>query len=228
MNNAGELLFDTLAGSVVAALMWLVMGRRKLKEIDIYDLIIATAAGVIVGLGIADPSGETSRTIMATILLGLLYSVFRGIIKKMAIILAAKPNPITVVENGQILSKNLRQARVSIPDLLALLRGKGIFDITRVELAVVERHGAINVLLKPEHMPLTPEHLNIVSVPNKIFVPIIVDGKLQEAELAKMGFSAQQIDDFYQQYNQQLQEVFIAFMDNKSRAIHIIKKEDDK
>ena len=110
---------------------------------------------------------------------------------------------------------------MSVEILLQLLRERDVFDITTVELAVLEPHGRVSVLKKAEHMPLTPSQVNFNVSSNSILVPVILEGKLQEAALTKMGLSAQQIEEFRRLHQDTIHNVFIAFMD-QNKQLHVI------
>jgi len=224
LDSIGEILFDTVASVGVLLLVWLATGRRPFNRLTAFDIWIAMAAGTVSGIGIATPDVDISRIIIALFLLGVVqFFISRTISKHYDF---SKTGPVVVVENGQIINKGLKTADMPIEFLLQLLRQKGIFDITQVELALLENQGILSVLKKPEFTPLMPAHLNISGLPSRILVPVIIEGKLQEDALIKMGFTAKQIDELRCQYQDQLKDVFIAFMDNNSRQIHIVSKGD--
>lgn len=224
MEQLGVIAFTVLATMTVLLIVWLVMGKRQLGELTPLDFAVSITAGTIAGAGIADPRIELGHTIVALILLGVLQvglsflSVkFRAVYNKMS------SEPTVLVENGQIIKTNLRKVRLTAEMLLQLLREKDVFDITEVELAVLESHGKLSVLKKAEYLPLTPSSVKLNVSPNKILLPVILEGELQEEVLKKMGFSDRQIAAFKEQYKDSLDEVFIAFMD-KNQQLYIVKE----
>jgi uncharacterized membrane protein YcaP (DUF421 family) len=128
-----------------------------------------------------------------------------------------------MVDNGQIIKANLRKARMPVETLLQMLREKGIFDISQVELALWEPHCQLSVLRKSEGTPVTPQQLKLEVKPNRILLPVIIEGELQESVLEKMGFSLEQIHEFRQQNEDKLADIFVAFMD-RDHNMHIIKE----
>ena len=93
-----------------------------------------------------------------------------------------------------------------------------------MELAVLEPHGKLSVLKKAEFLPFTASRMNVTVAPNRIFIPVILEGELQEKVLEEMGFSKEQMLELKQQYRSDLHEVFVAFMD-KNQQLYIIKEE---
>lgn len=218
MENLGGTVFHAIAGMLALLFIWLVMGNRQIGEFTSFDFLVSITAGAILGAGIADPRIELSRTLVVLIILALVQVViswltlkFRKVQRKLSY------QPVVLVENGQIIKANLRKAKMTVEMLLGLLRDRGCFDITEVELAILEPHGQVSVLKKAEFQPVTPRHLNLSVPPNRVMVPVILEGDLQESVLARLGLSLQDIDNFRRQHKDKIDGVFVAFMDQDHR-----------
>lgn len=70
-------------------------------------------------------------------------------------------SPITLVQNGEILYKGLKKARISIDILLEELRKEKVNDVKKVALATWQPDGKISVFLQPKYDPITPSSLHI-------------------------------------------------------------------
>jgi len=219
-----------IAGKVVAIMtvfliVWLAMGKRQLGELTPLDFAVSITVGAIAGAAIIDPRIRLVEAIAAIVLLGSLQMTLSWLsLKIRALHNQLNFQPTVLVENGQIIKGNLRKARLPAEMLLQLLREKEVFDITEVELAVLEPHSKLSVLKKAEFLPLTPNRMKIPVNPNNILLPVILEGELKEQILQKMGFSREQIAAFKAQYEASLPEVFVAFMDQKHQ-LHIIKED---
>ena len=75
----------------------------------------------------------------------------------------------------------------------------------------------LSVLKKAQYLPITPQQLALSVEPNRILIPVILEGELQISLLKKLGFSADEIDSFRNQHQNTIGDVFVAFMDNKHR-----------
>lgn len=60
-----------------------------------------------------------------------------------------------LVENGQIIKKNMLDARITIDNLMGQLRVKNIFSLSEIQIALVESSGKINVIKKTSGLPVT-------------------------------------------------------------------------
>ena len=55
--------------------------------------------------------------------------------------------PVVIISNGKILEEAMGRMRYNIPDLLEQLRNQGVFDISTVEFAVLNRTGSYRFCL---------------------------------------------------------------------------------
>jgi uncharacterized membrane protein YcaP (DUF421 family) len=115
--------------------------------------------------------------------------------------------PLPLVQNGQILQKNLKRAQVTIDDLLAQLRLKKVHNLSDVAAAVLEPMGELSVLKTPESSPVTRSMMNLPDKPTGMGMVLINDGVVErqhlyalglnenwlEQEIAKKGFSISQV-----------------------------------
>jgi len=74
-----------------------------------------------------------------------------------------------LIENGEVIVKNMKQERISMTDLAIMLREKDVSNIQDVQEAVLEPNGLLSVILKPECQPLRPK--DIGSVRLKEYIP---------------------------------------------------------
>lgn len=225
MESLGGIVFHTLGAMAGILFVLSITGKRHIRDLSPVDFAVSVTAGTVAGAGIADPRIELSRTIIALILLGLFQFALSWLgIKFRFIYSRIHPKPLILVEQGRIIKKNLAKVRMTVEILLQLLREKGVFDITEVEVAIFESQGNLSVLRKSECQPVTPKQLNLAAEPNRILVPVILEGKLQAKLLKKMGFSPGEIERFRSQYKDQIDDVFIAFVDRQHR-LYIIRND---
>ncbi|SDF49010.1 DUF421 domain-containing protein [Sporomusa acidovorans] len=222
MDTLGITLFRVVAGMGVLLIILLVTGRRQMSEFSSFDFLTSITIGAVAGAVIVDHRIELVSSLIALLALGGMQLFFGWLsIKVRPVNHKLNFKPIVLVEDGQIIKQNLRRVRMPVETLLQLLREKDVFDITIVELAILEPYGRLSVLKKAEHLPLTPSQVNFAVSSNRILVPVILEGKLQENALVEMGFSQRQIEEFRSQYQDSIHNVFIAFMD-QNKQLHVV------
>lgn len=225
METLGITLFRVVAGMGVLLVIMLTTGLRPVSEFSSFDFLISITIGAVAGALIVDQRLELVSSLFALLVLGILQLFFGWLsIKIRPVNRKLNFTPRVLVENGRIIKENLRKVRMPVETLLQLLRERDVFDVTVVELAILEPHGRLSVLKKAEHLPLTPSQVNFTVTPNSILVPVILEGELQETALAGMGLSKEQIEEFRRQHQEGIQNVFIAFMDQDKR-LHVVKED---
>ena len=225
MGELGSIAFTVLATIAVLVAVLLVAGKRQMADLTPVDFALSITAGTVAGASIADPRISLGHALVALVLLGVIQVAvswmslkYRGVYTRLS------HAPAVVVENGQIIKANLRGARLTAEMLLQLLREKDVFDISEVELAVLEPSGRLSVLKKAEYQPVTARRLGQKVAPNRVLVPVVLEGELQEESLAKLGFSAGQIEALRGSYGAQLEDVFVALMDRDGQ-MHVIRED---
>ena len=68
--------------------------------------------------------------------------------------------------------------------LLGQLRAKGYPNIADVEIAILETSGEISIIPKSQKRSVTPEDLNLPTEYEGLPIPLIIDGLIQEKNLA--------------------------------------------
>lgn len=166
------------------------MGKQQLAELTFFDYVVGITIGSIAATlsvavnqnTLATLTGMALWTILPIILgfLSLHNVWFRKVIEGEAIIL---------IKNGKILERNLRKVRLSIDELLALLRNQGVFNIVDVEFALFETNGALSIQKKSQKRNLTPGDLSIATQYEGLSVNLIKDGILLSAALKSLNLS---------------------------------------
>ena len=134
------------------------MGKRQLGELTPSELVITILVSNIATLAMEDVSVPLLTGIVPILTLVCL-DVIAGYIsmksRKIRHVISGRPK--VVISNGVIDQRVLKELRYTIDDLMSALRGLSIFDITKVQYAVVETTGAVSAYLKAEEQPITPE-----------------------------------------------------------------------
>jgi uncharacterized membrane protein YcaP (DUF421 family) len=86
--------------------------------------------------------------------------------------------PIVLIENGQILKKNLFRALVSIDELMGQLRLQGAHKLSQVAYATLEPNGKVSVTKKFEYQPIQRKTLKLPQKEQNTSLPhvLIYDG----------------------------------------------------
>jgi uncharacterized membrane protein YcaP (DUF421 family) len=124
-----------------------VVGRRELSTMEPFDLILLIVTGDLVQQGItqSDYSLTGALTVVATIALltvALSYVSFK--VPRLRPVLEGEP--LVLVQDGEIIERNLRRERITVEELLAGARQQQIASLAHVRFAVLETNGAISYI----------------------------------------------------------------------------------
>ncbi|MEH6949053.1 DUF421 domain-containing protein [Bacillus sp. JJ634] len=165
-----------------------IMGQRSISQLQLLDFIIALSIGNIIAHPLSDEGlGLKGSMITMTVLVTLyLIGVFASLKWKKLRHFIDTPS-FSLIENGKIISKNLKRARISIDFLLSELRKEKIEDVQKIALALWEPDGTISFFLHSQYQAMTPADMNIVTKPFTFPSTIIKEGKIEFKELHRIG-----------------------------------------
>lgn len=193
------------------------MGQRSIAQLRLIDFAIALIIGNILAHPLSDEHLGLKGSLITTVVLVMLYigSVYT-ILKFPRIRNLVTPPPITLVKDGEIISKGLKKARISIDILLEELREEKVEDVKKVALALWEADGKLSVFLDPKYEAVTPSTYNMVTEPFDLPKTIIKEGKIDFQELTKINKKEDWlINNLKNHYNTEISNVLLATIDRK-------------
>ena len=125
------------------------MGKRQIGELSPGELVVTILVSNLAALPIAEPTMPMLSSIAPMLTLvaleilmsavGLKFKGFRQVVAG---------HPMIVVRDGVADKDMLKKLRMSFDDLNEALREQQIFDVSTVQLAIVETTGKISVMEK--------------------------------------------------------------------------------
>ncbi|WP_411954255.1 DUF421 domain-containing protein [Alkalibacillus sp. S2W] len=207
-------------------LMTLFMGKRTIGEMPVFDVLIIISLGSIVGADLADPSISHIYTAVAIVAVAFLQKTITALklrFRKFGRLITFEPT--VVIQNGQVLKRNMKRIGYSIDNVLQLLREKEVFDISTVQTAVIEPSGHLSVLKTSADSPVTREDLSITNQPAQIALPVILEGRIYEQTLAEVGVDQAWLMDQLQLRAIKFEDIFYATL-NKQQELNISLNQD--
>ncbi len=95
--------------------------------------------------------------------------------------------PSVVIRDGAPVQSALKKNRLSIDEMLEVLRGNGITDIAEVRYAILETDGIVNVIPWADQRPVTVGRLGLQAEDNGLFTIFINDGRIMSDNLTLRG-----------------------------------------
>jgi uncharacterized membrane protein YcaP (DUF421 family) len=126
-----------------------VIGRRELSQLAPFDIILLIVAGDAIQQGLTQDDYSLTGAVLVVGTFAILqlitsYSSFR--IERLRPLLEGEP--IVIIQNGQILDRNLKRERLTEEEVAEEARQQQISSLDEVEWAVLENSGKISFLTK--------------------------------------------------------------------------------
>ena len=201
------------------------MGKRQIGDMQPTELVVTLLISEIAAIPLQDVSQPISIGLVAIfmlVLLEILASVI--ILKNLRLRRIFSGKSISIIKNGVIDQKAMRNVRMTVFDLVEMLRMQGIFELDDVESAILEVNGNLSVRQKPKRAPVTPEQLKIEVEDGGIPMTVISDGTVVTSSLKFLNITDDDLKVILKNENLNEKEVFLMTLNSAGESI-IIKKE---
>ena len=192
-----------------------IMGRRSISQLRLLDFVMALILGNILAHPLSDEQLGMKGSLLTTGVLVILYTL--GVYLSLKWTFFKKwiePSPFPLIQNGEIMYKGLRKARITVDHLLSELRKVQIEEVQKVALAQWEPDGTISFFLSPQLQPLTPDDMQIVKNPFSIPLIVIKEGVIDFKELHQSGKDTVWLKNKLVTMNVDMHVVLLATIDN--------------
>lgn len=194
-----------------------ILGQRTISQLRLLDFVIALVIGNIIAHPLSDDHLNLKGSMTTTIVLAVLYLVgiylnlkwtwFRRLVNH---------SPITLIQNGEILFKGLKKARITVDVLLDEMRQQQVIDLQKVALAIWEANGKISVFMDPKHAPLTPATCQMKTDPFELPRTVIKEGRFNLEELKQIHKDETWVISALERvYHTEVKNVLLATLDSK-------------
>ena len=123
------------------------IGRRELASLEPFDLILLVVVGDLIQQGVTQSDMSLTGAVLATgtfavMVLVVSYLGFR--FRRLQPLL--DPQPLIVVQDGEVIESNLRKERMTVDELHAEARAQQIASLDEVQWAVLESNGRVSFI----------------------------------------------------------------------------------
>lgn len=164
------------------------IGKQQISQLTFFEYVTGITIGSIAGdlsvnmeeRGLISWIGLATWSAL-TIFLQWLITKHRRLAK------IIEGEPVVVMQSGKLFDDRIRTLRYRVDDIVVQLRQKGIFDISEVEVALIEPNGHLSVRRKSQLDPVTPKDLGLPTPYQGLPTELIVDGEIIEENLRQVG-----------------------------------------
>ena len=206
------------------------MGKKQISQLSFFDYIVGMSIGSIAATFAIDSSigyyrGITSLTVYTLFPIVMSYISLKSYIGRKFL----DGSPTILIQNGQILERNLFKTKININDLLAACRLKSVFDLSEVEFAILETSGKFSVQMKSSNQPLTPKDIDLPVSYKGLCTNLIIDGNVMYEHLRALGKdNAWLLNELKSQNLSNPTIILLAYLDSNNTLICHLKHNDQK
>lgn len=197
-----------------------IMGKREIGKLSVFDLVISVMMAEIAVFVLEDirkplTDGLIPILVLVMIQVGTAYWSLKS--KKIRDLLDGKPSYL--IRDGSIDREEMRKQRYNLDDLMVQLRQNRVLNVADVEFAVLETSGKLTVVEKDKKRQDDPPPDPFDTVRYEgLPLPLIMDGKVQDENLVKLGKTRFWLKNQIQQKGaREFKEVFFCSIDHKGR-----------
>jgi uncharacterized membrane protein YcaP (DUF421 family) len=142
---------DIVLRAVVVYVFVLVLtravGRRELSTLEPFDLILLVMIGDLVQQGVTQNDFSVTGSFLAVGTIGVLTVIFSYLPWRFQILRPVLEGvPTILVEDGNVVEKNLKRHRLTQEEVAAAARVDSIESLSQVRWAVLETNGQISFI----------------------------------------------------------------------------------
>ena len=187
LTEVGSTALATVLSIAVLFLLTKLMGSKQVSQMTMFDYVVGITIGSIAA-ELATELEQPHQPLTALVLYGLIavgISLLTNKSLKARALFTGKP--LVLLEDGVIYRTNLKKARLDLSEFLTFCRMGGWFDLSQLQMAVLEHNGVVSFLPKETDRPATPTDLDLNPEQSKVQTPFVMDGKLLEENIRQAG-----------------------------------------
>lgn len=126
-----------------------IAGRRELSSLEPFDVILLVVLGDLVQQGITQSDESVTGTLIVISTITLLSVAVSWVsFRSKRLRLVTEGEPIILVQDGQIIERNLRRERLTRGDIEEEARTQEVASLSGVRWAILEKGGSISFIPK--------------------------------------------------------------------------------
>jgi uncharacterized membrane protein YcaP (DUF421 family) len=128
-----------------------IVGRRELSSLEPFDLILLVTIGDLIQQGVTQNDFSVTGMFLAVATFALLAVLFSYLPWRFhALRPVLEGQPIIIIDDGEIVEKNLKTQRLMREEIAAAARIQGIASLDDIRWGVLETNGQISFIKKSD------------------------------------------------------------------------------
>ena len=203
-----------------------ILGKRQLGELELSEFVLGALIADLASHPLQDMGIPLINGLVPIITLFCCEVLIAGLTMKsirLRTVFFGKPS--VLIARGQIVQREMRRNRFTLDELMQELRSQGRSDIRKIEYAILETDGKLNVIPYPSEAPVTAAQMGLPAPDTGLSTIVISDGRILDANLRHLGLDQSWLADRLRENGaEDAAQVFIMTV-NGAGQIYFARKE---
>ena len=209
---------------IIVTLAIRLMGKRQIGDMQPNELVVTLLISEIAAIPLQDTDQPVFIGILAILVLVFLEIIVSILsMKSFFVRKLLNGKSVVIIKNGVIDQQAMRDVRMTVVDLIELLRDKDVFNINDVAFAVLEVKGNLSILLKKDAQNITVKDIKLNLPDDSLPLPVISDGKIVYESLHALQVPVHRLNKILKQQNTTAKQVFLMTLDRNCNHTIITK-----
>ena len=213
-----QVVAQSFVSIAVLFLLSRIEGKCSISQLTMFDYINSITIGSIAA-ELATELEQPWKPLIALIVYGAIaygLSVLSNKVPRARKFINGTPT--IILDNGKLYRRNMKKAKLDLSEFMVLCRQEGYFNLNDIQTAVFEYNGRLTVLPVSAKRPVNPTDLNLSPQPEHICTEVIMDGRILEGNLKRMGLDKTWLDkQLKNQGYSNAKEIFLGICDENHR-----------
>jgi uncharacterized membrane protein YcaP (DUF421 family) len=169
-----------------------VMGFRQPGILTPYNFLMAAGISHIAASRMVNPKARLVDAIPIIIVYTLINLFISYLYFKAPSVVSQKP--IILIKNGKLIKSNLSKAKLTLDNLISILRQKDVSNLEKVAFLIAESTGDFSVSVNNNNLPITKIDMAMEPSQDTLSQILIYKGKIDEKILKRNSLNYGWID----------------------------------
>ena len=202
------------------------MGKRQIGQMEASEFVVTMLVANLASIPMQDAAIPLySGLVPILVVLGMELTLSGLIMRSVLVRRFFCGKPIILIDNGKILTENLRRTRVNLDELTGHLRQKDVLDIQTVQFAILETDGSLSVFPYPKDRPATAKEAGIQADKQYLPYTIVEDGYLSRENLQKARKDRIWLEGILRKNHSTLQNTLLLTVDQAGHVVFLRKEQ---
>ena len=193
-----------------------IMGKRQIGELQPTELVITILLSEIAAIPMQDNDLPLINTVIPILIL-MGFEILISIISLKSVRFRSimQGNSLIIIRNGVLDQAQIKRLRLTVDDILEALRQKDVFDISKVQYAIIETNGEMSVMLKPEYETVIREDLKLKPEDSGIPCVVIANGEIIRSDFKDCGMTDEKLNKILKKDKINVKNTLLMTIDKK-------------